>query len=110
MLWAGGTIMEPPARTVISITPKQRAAVEALLAQRTLPPRLRERLEMVKAASRGFDWDAIAAWSGRTPRTVRHWLTRFTTGGIAALSDAPRSGRPPIADATYQDALDRAAD
>jgi transposase len=102
--------MEPPARTVIPITPEQRAAVEAMLRQPTLSPRLRERLEMVKAASHGFDWDAIAAWSGRTPRTVHHWLTRFATGGIAALGDAPRSGRPPTADAPYQVALDCAAD
>jgi transposase len=103
-------MMEPPARTVIPITPEQRASVEAMLRHPTLSPRLRERLEMVKAAGRGFDWDAIAAWSDRTPRTVRQWLTRFATGGIAALGDAPRSGRPPTADATYQAALDHAAD
>jgi transposase len=102
--------MEQSAATVIPVTPEQQAAVEAWLHQPTLSPRLRERLEMVKAASLGWDWDAIAAWSDRTPRTVHHWLTRFTTGGIAALGDAPRSGRPTIADASYQDALDRAAD
>lgn len=102
--------MESPARTVIPISPEQRAAVEAMLRQPTLSPRLRERLEMVKATSRGFDWDVIAAWSGRTPRTVRQWLTRFATGGIAALGDAPRPGRPPTADASYRVALDRAAD
>jgi len=102
--------MEPSAPIVIPVTPAEQADVEALLRQPTLSPRLRERLEMVKAAGRGFDWEAIAAWSGRTPRTVRQWLTRFATGGIAALGDAPRSGRPPTADATYQAALDRAAD
>ena len=102
--------MEPPARTVIPITPEQHAAVEAMLRQPTLAPRLRERLEMVKAASLGFDWEEIAAWSGRTPRTVRQWLTRFAIGGIAALGDAPRSGRPPTADAAYHAALDDLAD
>jgi transposase len=102
--------MAPSAPIVIPITPAERAAVEAILQHRTLSPRLRERLEMVKAASLGFEWEAIAAWSGRTPRTVRHWLTRFATGGIAALGDAPRSGRPPTADAAYHAALDDLAD
>lgn len=100
----------PSAHIVIPITPAERAAVEAMLRRCTLSPRLRERSEMVKAAGLGSDWDTIAAWSGRTPRTVRHWLTRFATGGIAALDDAPRSGRPPTADVTYHAALDDLAD
>lgn len=102
--------MEASADTVIPVTPEQQATVEALLHQSTLTPRLRERLEMVKAAGLGWEWEAIAAWSGRNPRTVRHWLTRFTTGGIAALADAPRAGRPPTADAAYHAALDALAD
>jgi len=102
--------MEECADTVIPVTPEQQASVETLLHQPTLPPRLRERLEMVKAAALGWEWDAIAAWSGRSPHTVRHWLTRFTAGGIPALADAPRAGRPPTADAAYHAALDNLAD
>lgn len=102
--------MEESADTVIPVTPEQHATVEALLHQPALPPRLRERLEMVKAASLGWEWEAVAAWSGRNPRTVRHWLTRFTTGGVAALADAPRAGRPPTADASYHAALDTLAE
>jgi transposase len=102
--------MAQSADTVIPVTSEQRASVEALLHQPMLSPRLRERLEMVKGAALGWDWEAIAAWSGRSPRTVRHWLTRFATGGILALADAPRAGRPPTADATYHAALDDLAD
>jgi transposase len=102
--------MAQSADTVIPVTSEQRASVEALLHQPMLSPRLRERLEMVKGAALGWDWEAIAAWSGRSPRTVRHWLTRFATGGILALADAPRAGRPPTADATYRAALDDLAD
>ena len=68
------------------ITPAQQAAVEALLAQRELPPRQRERLEMVKAVWLGGDIATIAQWSGRTPRTVR----RFMPSGVQWTT--PRGG------------------
>lgn len=102
--------MEHPADIVIPVTPEQQTEIVAILRQPTLSPRLRERLEMVKAAGLGWEWAAIAAWSGRSERTVRHWLTRFVAGGIPALADAPRAGRPPIADAAYHAALDDLAD
>ncbi len=69
---------------MIQITEEQRRTVEALLRRRDLPPRQRERLEMVKAVSLGQDVEAIVQWSGRTLRTVRHWLRRFVDGGPAA--------------------------
>ena len=78
-----------------------RAAVEAALRRRDLAPRVRERLEMVKARARGSELPGIAAWSGRSVRTVRRWLRRFDEGGVAALADAPRAGRPAKADAAY---------
>jgi transposase len=92
------------------IAPVQQAAVEALLRQRGLPSRQRERLEMVKAAWLGADIAAIAPWSGRTPRTVRRWLAAFREGGVAAVADAPIPGRPPKADAAYRAALEQAVE
>jgi transposase len=86
-----------------------RLAVEAALRRRDLAPRHRERLEMVKAAGLGYDLAAICAWSGRDPRTVRRWLEAYAAGGVAALADAPRAGRPPKADPAYLAALERAA-
>ncbi len=96
--------------STIPLTDAQLCAVIAALRQRDLPPRLRERLEMVKAVALGHDVESIAAWSGRTPRTVCRWLDRFMQGGIPALADAPRSGRPPVADAGYHAALDGVMD
>ncbi len=93
---------------MIPVTDEQRRSVEVLLRRRDLPPRQRERLEMVKALSLGQEVGAIAQWSGRSARTVRHWLQRFTDGGPAALLDAPRSGRPVVADAAYRQALEAA--
>ena len=68
--------------------------MERALRQRDLAPRVRERLDMVKGAALGYDLDALAAWSGRSVRRVQHWLQRVSAGGVAALADAPRSGRP----------------
>lgn len=94
----------------ITVTAEERSAVEAALRRRDLTPRQRERLEMVKAAALGADLAGIARWSGRTPETVRHWLRRFRDDGIAALTDAPRPGRPPKADTAYRAALEQAVE
>ena len=76
------------------ITAEQREEVEQQLQRTDLTRRMRERLEMVKAAALGDDVARIARWSGRSVARVEHWLRRFATGGVAALADAPRSGRP----------------
>jgi transposase len=86
----------------------QREAVEAVLRRRELSPRLRERVEMVKAVALGYGPEAIATWSGRSVRTVAYWLERFVTSGLGALADAPRVGRPPRATPAYLAALEAA--
>jgi transposase len=92
------------------ISPREWARVERLLTERTRSPRLRERLEMVKAAYQDDDLRAIVRWSGRTDETVRRWLRAFGEGGVDALVDAPRAGRPCRADAAYLSALVTAAE
>jgi len=87
---------------------EQQVAVEETLRRTDLTPRVRERLEMVKAMQQGYGLAAIAAWSGRSPRTVRAWLDRFMEGGVRSLADAPRPGRPVRADARYRAALETA--
>src|SRR5258708_9693515 len=91
-----------------AITVEQRAEVERHLRRTDLNRRVRERLEMVKAAALGDDVERIACWSGRAVETVEHWLDRFAAGGVAALVDAPRAGRPVRADAAYMAALEAA--
>src|SRR5262245_43338078 len=91
-----------------SVTSKQRAEVEEQLRRTDLTRRVRERLEMVKAAALGDDVARIARWSGRSVARVEHWLARFAEGGVAALADAARSGRPVQADAAYLAAMDAA--
>jgi len=98
---------QPP---LIEVTAEEHAAVDVRLRRIDLVPRVRERLEMVKAACQGQQMDALVLWSGRSARTVRHWLGRFATDGIEALADAPRSGRPVRADAAYRQALESAVE
>ncbi|GEM_PF-2244967 len=90
------------------VSPEQQAAVERELRRRDLAPRQRERLEMAKAVALGQDLPTIARWSGRTEPTVRRWLGRFAAGGVEALSDAPRAGRPARAAAAYRRAAEAA--
>jgi len=92
----------------ISVTSKQREDVERQLRRTDLTRRMRERLEMVKTAALGDDRERIARWSGRSIETVEHWLARFAAGGVAALADAPRSGRPVQADTAYLAAMESA--
>ncbi len=49
----------------IDLSDTDRDTIRALLHQRELPPRVRERLEMVKAADQEQSLVSIAAWSGR---------------------------------------------
>lgn len=102
--------MLPSPAPQIAVTAEDRAAVETALRRRDLPPRVRERLELVKATALGYDVAWMARWTGRSPATVRRWLAAFARGGVGALTDAPRSGRPPRADATYLAALETAVE
>jgi transposase len=105
-----GVTMDEADDDVMALSVQQRGEVETMLHRRDLTPRFRERLEMVKGMALGEDIATIARWSGRSSRTVQYWLGRFRADGIAALADAPRSGRPARADASYQDALVAALD
>jgi transposase len=102
--------MAAPSWTMPEISDEQRGRVEEELRRRDLPPRTRERLEMVKAAALGQPLTAIGRWSGRSPRTIRFWLDRFVAVGTPGLADAPRAGRPARADAAYLAALERAVE
>ena len=57
--------MEEGSRAVgITVTREQREDVERQLRRTDLTRRMRERLEMVKAAALGDDVERIARWSG----------------------------------------------
>lgn len=62
--------------------------------RRTADADERDRIRMVLHASEGDTGTQIAQRLGCTDRAVRKWIRRYNEGGLAALKDRPRSGRP----------------
>ena len=56
--------------------------------------RERKRAQAVLSHSRGLSLDQLAVAYAVGRDTVRAWLTRFERGGVAALAEGPRAGRP----------------
>ena len=57
--------------------------------------RLRDRARICWLSHTGHRVQEIVALVGADDKTVRRWITRFNTQGLAGLADAPRRGRPP---------------
>lgn len=66
-----------------------------VVAARGVHPRERRRAQAVLSHSRGLTLYQLAAAYAADRDTVRAWLTRFEQGGVAALAEGRRSGRPP---------------
>jgi transposase len=78
----------------VELSPEQRAALERLARQRSLPARVVERARIVLRAAEGLENKQIAEQMAMTPEKAARWRRRFLQGGIAALEkDAPRAGR-----------------
>jgi DNA-binding transcriptional ArsR family regulator len=60
---------------------------------------LAQRARIVLLAGEGVSNTEIAERVGVSRPTVLHWRARYVQGGLAALEDRPRSGRPPRVDA-----------
>jgi transposase len=68
--------------------------LERLAHARTEPAGVVGRARMVWRVHRGERVPAVAAALGVDPDTVRRWVKRVNAGGLDALADDPRSGRP----------------
>ncbi len=64
--------------------------------------RERRRAQAVRSHHRGLSLQQLAAAYAVGRDTVRLWLTRFEEGGVAALAEGLRSGRPGKLDAHAQ--------
>jgi transposase len=84
-----------PKKIPVRLTAAQWAELERAQRAKVIEHRLWSRLQMVRHAALSKSIPAAAAGLGVHPQTVRRHVKAFLAGGVAALADAPRSGRPP---------------
>jgi transposase len=81
-------------RDIVILGPRRKARLEAITRQASAPQALARRARIVLLAHAGWANARIAAELGCAQGTVRTWRRRFIRGGMPALADRPRSGRP----------------
>jgi transposase len=75
-----------------------RSRLEALTRSSSIRAALASRARIVLLAAQGLPNAEIARRTGTSRPTVVDWRARYVAGGIKALADQPRSGRPPQID------------
>src|SRR4029450_617787 len=80
------------------LRPGDGARLRELTRSSTAPSGHVQRARMVLLAAEGVPNAEIGRRVGMTRQTVIAWRARYATGGIGALADLPRSGRPPVID------------
>lgn len=91
-----------PSPVPITLTNRDRAALEALARARKAPLRSVQRAWIVLAAADGQHNAQIGRALGLHVDTVRTWRGRFAAEGMKGLADRRRSGRPPVFAATVR--------
>jgi transposase len=87
----------------------QHAEIQRQLRQRTLRAGRAQRLRAVLMAAAGLGPTTIGERLGTSRISVMRWLARFREGGLAALDDRPKSGRPRQYNATRRAKMAAAA-
>src|SRR4051794_14662468 len=80
------------------LRPGDGARLRELTRSSTAPAGVVQRARIVLPAADGMPNAAIGRQVGGSTPTVPAWRTRYHAGGIDALADLPRSGRPPVID------------
>ena len=84
----------PLSLRLVELTDEERAALEVLTRRTTAAAGLVRRARIVLMAAASVPLDRIARGLGVQRNVVRTWIDRYRAGGLAALQDRPRSGRP----------------
>ena len=82
----------------IDLAAEQRAELEAIVRCTTNPHALVQRARMILASAEGVSNPEVARRIGCSVPAVSKWRRRFFAGGVDALADKPRPGRPRIHD------------
>jgi len=79
---------------LVDVVPSDKAELESWLRAPTMPAGLVQRARIVLLAAEGHRTGEIVTRTGASKPTVIQWKRRYAEGGLAALDDRPRSGRP----------------
>ena len=70
---------------IVEVTPADRVALEAAVANRNSPQKHVWRAQVVLLTADGFGTAAIRRWTGLSKMAVWRWQERFMTDGVAGL-------------------------
>ena len=87
-----------PSPAPLTLRDGDRGPLEALARSASARPSLAQRARIVLMSAEGLTNAEIARRTGATRPTVVNWRKRYAAGGINALGDLPRSGRPTTVD------------
>ncbi len=82
------------ATMALTLDPQERTLLRGMLRSTTIAAGLLRRARVVLALADGQTYAEIAAAQGVTDAYIARWKHRVAVGGVAALGDLPRSGRP----------------
>lgn len=80
----------------VEVCDADRAVLEARVSASTTPRRDWQRARVVLIAAEGLSSPAIGEAVGLNRNRVDDWRRRYVEGGVDALADRPRSGRPRV--------------
>lgn len=83
-------------RRTVLLTAAQRQELEALLRRTTLAAGLARRARAILLLANGHSVSAVGRMVAMQRRHLYKWMARFGDHGLAGLSDAKRTGRPPV--------------
>lgn len=78
----------------LELTPDERRVLTGVLRATTMSAGLARRARVVLALADGDSYATIASRHGVTDAYIARWKKRVVEGGLPALGDLPRSGRP----------------
>lgn len=84
----------PRSTRVVELSDEARAGLEAVTRRTTVAVGVARRARIVLLAAEGVPLDRIGRQVGVDRNVVRLWVDRYRAGGLTALQDRPRPGRP----------------
>ena len=78
----------------LSLTPTQRAELDAALQGSPCSGRYFKRIQSIKLNAQGYSLPTISQLLDVHYNSVYQWIRRYETRGIEGLRDQPKSGRP----------------